>query len=200
MAAPTEDHDLNADSGSEVSRSPSEESSGALRAKNRELVSLRPPHAIYCEVHSACYSLFSRRPTGWDAAEVTRVSLSLYLVIQGFRRGFYIPGGPWDQQDLLDFTGKLDPLRIEGDGCSSTLVVNERLATDRSNSTGAVFGDVWHEGAGSLAWVCSTRGSDLKLWTEPIPRGSAYDQIEMHLQQLRTLVGHLGYTAHARIE
>jgi hypothetical protein len=161
----------------------------------------REPFVVYCGVHSVCYTLFSNQmstPHHWNATDVTRASLGLYLVIQGFRRGYYLTGA-W-APEYLDGLVKTLGLRVRGDGRSSTLVVNENAVEDPENVTGAIFGSEWSLDSGSLTWVCHAGGNDLALWAEPLPKDATYVWIETHLQELRALLSPLGYSAHARVE
>lgn len=157
--------------------------------------SVCPPHVIFCEVYGACHTLYSAR-TDWTAADVLRVSLSLYLVRQGFRRGYLMPNGPWSAGELSCLL-ELDPLTLRA-ADSEVVVAGGPEALDRDNPTGAVFPPA--DGTGTLTWICSSGVSDLELWGEPLPAGASYGKIEPHLRRIQALLGPLGYTASARVE
>jgi hypothetical protein len=158
---------------------------------------LRPPHVVFCEVYGACHALYATR-TGWTAAEVLRTSLALYLVRQGFRRGYYVPGGPWASEQLELLAQKLTPLQV----CASQrgpIITNSPLGPTEENPTGAVFQDGGDD-AGAMTWLCSLGSSDLELWSEKLPRDASFSKIEPHVQQIKVLLGQLGYTACVRVE
>jgi hypothetical protein len=156
---------------------------------------LRPPHEIFIEVYSACYGLYATG-TNWTATDVLRAALSIYLVRQGFRHGYHIPG-TLTRAQLSALVGKLSDLEIR-DARGVLLVANAFPATTE-DPTGCIFPGA-NPPLGKLTWVCSAGGLELELWSETMPSAASYDVIEPHIRRIKSLLGVLGYTVCLRVE